>query len=117
MQGHDHTLEDAIINDAYAEKVREAFRIFADNIATGQGEKACKDRFVRALEIVKRARDMAIEAMNGVSVVEPTEFSNEAGDGPLAKKPTPLSPEDEAMIKAVVGESTGLAAPKPLYRR
>lgn len=111
------SVEDGIIAEAYAEKVREAFRVFADNIAVGQSEKSCKERFLRSMQIAQRARTLAMEALSGVSVVEPTEFSDEAGDGPLARQQqTALSAEDQAMIDQALAGTTGQAAPKLIRR-
>ena len=87
--------------------------MFADNIAVGQSEKSCKERFLRSLQIVQRARTLAMEALSGVSVVEPTEFTDEAGDGPLSgRQQTALSAEDQAIIDQALAGTTGQAAPK-----
>jgi len=101
-------VETEIIHAAYAEKVKDAFIVFADNLAVGQAEKACKDRFLRALMLVKKARDLAIEAMSAEEVGEPgaenaPEREAVAGD--------PLSAQDRALIDAAVGGTTGVAAP------
>jgi hypothetical protein len=57
-----------IILDAYAEKVRESFKIFAENLGMGQNYKSSTERFMRSLELIRKARDMALEAMSGTTV-------------------------------------------------
>ena len=102
-------VETEIIQAAYADKVKDAFIVFADNLAVGQPEKSCKERFLRALMLVKKARDLAIEAMiagEGVEVAVPSYAPNSgkaAGEG--------LSAQDQAMIDAAVGGTTGVATP------
>ena len=103
-------IETEIIQAAYADKVKDAFIVFADNLAVGQGEKSCKDRFLRSLMLVKKARDMAIEAMGAEAAVEPpvpgpeTAKTNEGATDSL-------SAQDRALIDAAVGGTTGVAAP------
>jgi hypothetical protein len=102
-------LDTEIIQTAYAEKVKDAFISFAENLAVGQAEKSCTERFMRSLLMVKKARDMAIEAMNageGIEVAAPTPAPNRgqaAGEG--------LSAQDQAMIDAAVGGTTCVAVP------
>jgi hypothetical protein len=103
-------VETEIIQAAYADKVKDAFIVFAENLAVGQAEKACKERFLRALMLVKKARDLAIEAMNAGEEVEvaassatPANRGQAAGEG--------LSAQDQAMIDAAVGGTTGVATP------
>ena len=102
-------VETEIIHSAYAEKVKDAFIVFADNLAVGQTEKACKDRFLRALMLVKKARDLAIEAMSTEEVGEPSGAENAPKGEAVAGDP--LSAQDRAMIDAAVGGTTGVAAP------
>lgn len=59
-----------IIHSAYAERLRDAFKIFAENLAVGQGEKSCIDRFHRTLLLIRKARDLALQAASGVETVE-----------------------------------------------
>ena len=110
-----------IILDAYAEKVRESFKVFAENLGMGQNHKSSTERFMRSLDLVRKARDMALEAMNGVAVVEPTEQSTAAADsGKIsAADLTPtgaegISEEDRKMIEQALAGTTGQ---KPLLRR
>ena len=104
------TVETEIIHAAYADKVKEAFIMFADNLAVGQPEKSCKDRFLRALMLVKKARDLAIDAMIAGDSIEVSASSVEtAKSGEDAADQ--LSAQDRAMIDAAVGGTTGVAAP------
>jgi hypothetical protein len=109
-----------IILDAYAERVRESFKIFAENLGMGQNFKSSTDRFMRSLELMRKARDMALEAMSGTAVVEPTEESPAATDpnkvsaadmSPIGEG---LSAEDQKMIEHALEGTTGH---KPLVRR
>lgn len=104
-------VEADIVRAAYADKVKEAFMVFAENLAVGQAEKSCKDRFLRSLLLVKKARDLAIEAMNAEVVVEaPTERPESASATAEAAAGT-LSAADRAMIEQAVGGTTGVGAP------
>jgi hypothetical protein len=103
------TVETEIIHAAYAEKVKDAFIVFADNLAVGQAEKSCKDRFLRSLMLVKKARDMAIDAMTAEGVEESEPGAAMAKSEAVAGDP--LSAQDRAMIDAAVGGTTGVAAP------
>ena len=109
-----------IIHAAYAEKVKEAFKIFAENLGMGQNHKNSQERFFRSLEIIRKARDMALEATDGLTVVEPTAPTAAASD---QKKPSAadlepvadaLSAEDQAMIEHALAGTTGQ---KPFLRR
>lgn len=99
--------EAAFITLAYSEKVREAFLAFAENISVGQAEKSCKERFLRSLAMIKKARDLALRAIieeGGVAqaneALPPEEI---AGEG--------LSDEDRAMIEHALSGTTGIAKP------
>ena len=50
-----------IIHAAYADRVTDAFRIFAENISQGQNENNCKERFLRAMQLIRKARNLALE--------------------------------------------------------
>ena len=102
-------LETGIILAAYGETVKDAFKIFAENLATGQSEQLCKERFKRALLLVRKTRDLALQA--SAEGAEP-----QAPHGGLAAKSDeaaadPLSAEDRALIDAAVGGTTGVAKP------
>jgi hypothetical protein len=106
-------IEAEIIRAAYADKVKEAFMVFAENLSGGQAESLCKERFLRSLGLVKKARDSALDVIREVSG-EPQGPGSEGAakhDGTPAER---LSAEDQAMIDAAVGGTTGVA--KPLLR-
>jgi hypothetical protein len=72
------------------------------------------------MELTRRARDMALEVVNGTAVVEP---AVETADGDDRGKVTAsdmspigegLSPEDQKMIEQALAGTTGQ---KPLLRR
>jgi len=101
----------AIIHAAYAERVSDAFKIFAENLATGQGEQACTMRFRRALELVRKTRDLALRAATEGVIVEQT-----AAQAAAALNEAPgeaLSAEDQAMIEHALSGTTGHAPPPP----
>lgn len=103
-------LDAEIILAAYAERVREAFKIFADNLGVGENEKLCRERFGRSLQLVRRARDMALQitadhaaagtadgpAVGEAAAAQPAEASEGAAEQ--------LSAEYQAMVdKALAG--------------
>jgi hypothetical protein len=98
--------EAQFITVAYSEKVREAFLAFAENLSVGQPEKSCKERFLRSLTMIKKARDLALDAISEGYVAEANEAlpaEAAAGDG--------LSEEDRAMIEHALSGTTGVAKP------
>jgi hypothetical protein len=105
MSDHSPVTEATIIHAAYADRVKDAFVVFAENLSTGQAEKLCKDRFRRALLLGKKARDLALEALSEEdAVVEPS-----ARTAPGEVAGDPLSAQDRALIDAAVGGTTGVA--------
>ena len=105
--------EAEFIAAAYAEKVKEAFLGFAENLNVGQAEKSCKERFLRSLMMIKKARDMALDAISEELVVEaPNEAAaSEAAEG------DGLSDEDRAMIEHALSGTTGSAPVAPARLR
>jgi hypothetical protein len=104
-----------IIHAAYAERVSEAFKIFAENLATGQGEAACKERFRRAMVLVRKTRDLAMQALAEGAVDEPAAAQAKlAAEAPAEA----LSAEDQQMIDQALAGTTGHmpAAPVQRYR-
>jgi len=101
--------EAEFITAAYAEKVREAFLGFAENLSVGQAEQSCKERFLRSLAMIKKARDLALRAIvEGASVAAPSEApaaEEAAGEG--------LSEEDRAMIEHALSGTTGVGRVAP----
>jgi hypothetical protein len=111
MSDDSRNLEEAeFITAAYAEKVKEAFLSFAENLSVGQAEKSCKERFQRSLLMIKKARDLALVAITEVIVVEPLgareEYHAEV-----------LSAEDQAMIDHALSGTTGIAKAAPVRLR
>jgi hypothetical protein len=70
MSDDNRSPEAEFITAAYAEKVKEAFIGFAENLSVGQAEKSCKERFLRSLAMIKKARDMALVAIIEGEVAE-----------------------------------------------
>jgi hypothetical protein len=106
--------ETEIIHAAYAEKVKDAFMAFAENLAAGQSEKPCRERFLRSVKLVKKARDLALEALSGEGVVEPQAPTEEVARESEGSANRPLSAEDQVLIDQAVGATTGLARPARL---
>ena len=99
-----------IVRAAYADKVKEAFMIFAENLSGGQAEKLSKERFLRSLGLFKKARDMALDAISeelGETQAPGIEGAAKRDEAPTER----LSVEDQAMIDAAVGGTTGVAKP------
>lgn len=102
-------LDTGIILAAYADTVKDAFKIFAENLGSGQNEQLCQERFRRALLLVRKARDLALQASAEGA-------GSQAAHGAVAAKREevavdPLSAEDRALIDAAVGGTTGVAKP------
>ena len=101
-------LDAAIIHDAYAEKVREAFKVFAENLGMGQNQKNSLERFLRTLELVRKARAMALEAASGAFTIEaaPVPEAHAAEASPTAAMEG-LSAEERAMVEQALAGTTG----------
>lgn len=113
----DSARDDAeIIFAAYADRVTDAFKILAENMATGQGEQGCVMRFRRALELIRKARDLALHAATQtMAESEPVQLGR-----PAQEESEVLSAEDQALIDQALAGTTGHmpAAPSPQrYRR
>ena len=104
------TLQDdvAIIQAAYAERVADAFKIFAENLGTGQSEASCTLRFRRTLEMVRKTRDLALKVASGAAGAEPAAGAT-AADQPAEE----LSAEDKALIEQALSGTTGHSPPPP----
>lgn len=103
----------AIIHTAYAEKIGEAFKVFAEALAVGQREENCLNQFKRSMLWARRARDLILEALNSGSVEPGVATAAAARAEPAAE---PLSAEDQALIDQVLKGTTGHAAP-PLQQQ
>ena len=104
----------AIIQAAYAERIREAFRVFAEHLAMGEAERGSRDRFVRSIEQTRKARAVALEAIVGTRAATEAEAAASAGAA-AARTPAGdgLSDEERAMIEQALSGTTGQRAPVP----
>ena len=107
--GHD---DGAIIQTAYAEKIKELFKVFAENLAMGENERSSRDRFVRSVEQARKARDIALAAMAGMGAPAETEVAPAAQ--PAAAGDDGLSAEERAMVEQALAGTTGQRAAPPL---
>jgi hypothetical protein len=111
-----HYDDSDIIQSAYAEKVVEAFKIFADGLSVGQNERECRDRFLRSLELVRKARDLALIVASGAGSAERAAeraaeaVAVEAGERAAAV----LSAEDQALVDKALEGTRGSAALRPI---
>ncbi|HTV89520.1 MAG TPA: hypothetical protein VME41_10940 [Stellaceae bacterium] len=101
--------DSAIIQAAYAERVREAFRVFAENLAMGENERGSRDRFVRTVEQTRKARDMALQA-----IVSGAASEAEQAVAAAAPAGDELSDEQRALVEQALAGTTGQRAPAPL---
>src|ERR1700732_2947048 len=107
----DDSPEAGFISAAYAEKVKEAFLGFAENLSVGQAEKSCKERFLRSLAMIKKARDLALDAISEGYVAEADALPGERAAAEA------LSAEDQAMTEAALSGTTGAARVAPARLR
>ena len=107
MSDDSRSPEGEFVTAAYAEKVKEAFIRFAENLSVGQAEKSCTERFLRSMAMIKKARDLALVAISEGYVAEAQAVRPEeiAGEG--------LSEEDRAMIEHALSGTTGTSRAAP----
>jgi len=110
MSDNSRSDEAEYIHAAYADKVKEAFVGFAENLSVGQAEQSCKERFQRSLVMIKKARDLALVAITEVITVTPEAVREEAVDDGL-------SDEDRAMIEHALSGTTGVGKAAPARLR
>ena len=55
--------EERLVLAAYDDRIKELFRVFAEGLAQGEPERPSQDRFRRALRFAKRARNLALQAV------------------------------------------------------
>src|SRR6476660_4251885 len=55
--------EERLCLAAYDDRVKELFKVFAEGLAQGEPERPSQDRFRRALRFAKRARNLALQAV------------------------------------------------------
>jgi hypothetical protein len=70
MAGSDNLHEERLVLVAYDERIKELFKVFAEGIALGEPERASQDRFKRALRFAKRARNLALMAVQEEKAAE-----------------------------------------------
>ena len=114
MPDDSHDDDGAIIRIAYAERVKEAFKVFAENVAMGENERSSRDRFVRAIEQTRRARNIALEAIVGTRAATEAEAAVKTAAQQAATADDGLSDEERAMIEQALSGTTGQRAPEPL---
>ncbi len=108
-----------IIRTAYAEKVREAFKVFAENISMGQNQKASPNASCARWNWCAR-RGHGAGAIGGAELVEPTAqdggtCGSRRGGGCRGNATIDLlSAEDQALIEQALSGTTGA---KPLPQR
>jgi hypothetical protein len=60
----DASMDDAqIVARAYADRVSELFKVFAEAVATGEPDREAVIRFKRNLIAAQRVRDLALQAV------------------------------------------------------
>jgi len=109
--GHDDA---EIIRGGYAERVKEAFKVFAENLAVGQSEPACKDQFIRAMALARKTRDLALQTMSGEVRGEPAAPRRDSTAADSQEMAEGLSAEDQALVDQALAGTTGHAAPAPV---
>jgi hypothetical protein len=102
--------DSAIIEAAYADKVKEAFKVFAENLAMGENERSSRERFVRAVEQTRKARDVALAAVAGAGATDEAE----AATAPATSAADQLSDEERALIEQALAGTTGQRPALPL---
>jgi hypothetical protein len=55
--------EERLILAGYDDRIKELFRVFAEGLAQGEPERPSQDRLRRALRFAKRARNLALQAV------------------------------------------------------
>jgi hypothetical protein len=63
MADADDIREERLVFAAYDERVKELFKVFAEGLAQGEPERPSQERFRRALRFAKRARNLALQAL------------------------------------------------------
>jgi hypothetical protein len=100
-------LDAEIIRIAYGERVKEAFKVFADNLSTGQSEKTASERFMRSLELVRKARDLALQAVSGIAAGEPPATAEGRADDAPNGIGGSLTAEEQALVEQALAGTTG----------
>src|ERR1700730_17003301 len=70
MANADDIHEERLMFAAYDERVKELFKVFAEGLAQGEPERPSPERLRRALRFAKRARNLALQAVQQEKSVE-----------------------------------------------
>ena len=120
MPDDTRAVDSEIISAAYAERVTDAFRMFAENLGMGQSDHSCKERFFRAVQVIRKARDLALSTLDELDA--PVHAAAEAAGEKKAEVSASdaadlamegLSPEDRAIVEQALGRTTGTKPPPP----
>ena len=104
MQEDGNALEAEIVRAAYAERVKDLFKVFAESLSMGEKEQGSRERFLRSLEMLRHARDVALEVMHAVGApVEPMAATADAG----AAEKEELSADLQAIVDQALSGTTG----------
>src|SRR5258707_12363736 len=68
--------EERLILAGYDDRVKELFRVFAEGLAQGEPERPSQDRLRRALRFAKRARNLALQAVEKAKTAETPALSS-----------------------------------------
>src|SRR5712692_5753111 len=63
MANADDIHEERLVFAAYDDRVKELFKVCAEGLAQGEPERPSQERFRRALRFAKRARNLAMQAV------------------------------------------------------
>ena len=105
--------ESEIIRAAYAERVRDAFKTFAEALGMGEAPKVSQERFLRAVELSRKARAMALQAIIAADAPPVEEKAAAASAAGQSGQPASgslldgLSAEDQALIQSVLEGTQG----------
>jgi hypothetical protein len=106
MQEDGNTLDADIVRTAYAERVKDLFKVFAESLSMGEKEQGSRERFLRSIEMLRHARDVALEVMHGSgATVEPTAEAANGADAGAAEEE--LSADLQEIVNQAVGGTTG----------
>ena len=81
MANSDDLHEERLVIAAYDERLKELFKVFAEGLAQGEPERSSQDRFRRALRFAKRARNLALQAVQMEKTEEGTAGLTEEAAG------------------------------------
>jgi hypothetical protein len=70
MANADDIHEERLVIAAYDERVKDLFKVFAEGLAQGEPERPSQERFRRALRFARRARNLALQAVQQEKTAE-----------------------------------------------